>query len=192
MIPKTPDAASADLDPLDCLALNPHRLWFSGVLASSWVEPNTYAQLDELLTRLDGTMSGPDAPRRQPVRFLIMNPYGQAFADIWGTAPELRSIDHIEQLLKLARKHPSFAIKAFEEKPQIRLHLIQTASARMAAFSTYSFDEQGSLLYSAIDKATFIFNDWAEQPLSGVLYYLFNKIWRYAVDLEDARKGVRP
>jgi 3',5'-cyclic AMP phosphodiesterase CpdA len=193
MIPIPCDSPDATLGPEQCIAMNPTRLWFCGVLARKWVV-DSRDQFETMLTRLDEAMEGPDRPPAQ-VRFLIMDPYGAKFNEQYRQSEDYwLDNGHIEDLIDMEYRHASFKVKVYDYDPQFRIHAIRSPSRDFVAFSEYVRDTglRGPQKESKVKmRSTFMFEERAQQPMSSLIIRLFNQTSHFAVPLADVWRGRR-
>lgn len=123
------------MDPMQCIEKTRNLLYFSGVLASKWVlDPGVRNAFDELLTRLDAL---PENER--DVRFLIMDPDGDAYSLLYQMRGGRLSNESVPYLKELARRHPSFQVAVVDALPAFRIVVIDE---EMVSFSPYSLEEE--------------------------------------------------
>jgi hypothetical protein len=164
------------LTPSQCIHRTRSRLYFSGVLASKWVlEPAVRAELESLLIRLDG--SGGD------VRFLIINPQGDAYQRLHTLRDGHLSCESIFHLAHLAKRHPSFSVRAFNSLPAFRIVIIDddvvTFSPYRLAASKYLESDRGWRAPHVV------LDPLAPYPLAEAFQLLFAETWNQALPIEE-------
>jgi hypothetical protein len=123
------------VDPMQCIEQTKNLLYFSGVLASKWVmDPGVRNAFDELLTRLDAL---PEQER--DVRFLIIDPDGDAYSLLYQMRGGRLSNEAVPHLRDLARRHPSFQVAVVDALPSFRIVVIDED---MVSFSPYALEEE--------------------------------------------------
>lgn len=123
------------MDPMQCIERTQSLLYFSGVLASKWVvDPGVRSAFDELLTRLDKLPE-----RERDVRFLIIDPAGEAYSVLYQIRGGRLSSDSVPHLMALARRHPSFQLRVIDSLPSFRIVVIDDD---MVTFAPYALEEE--------------------------------------------------
>jgi hypothetical protein len=169
------------LEPLPCILRTRTRLYFSGVLASKWVnETRVRQELKNLLTRLDE--NGGEA------KFLMINPTSEAFERLKKLRRgeiDLSSVSHFRRLMK---EHRSLEVRVFDHLPAFRIIVIDDdvvsfSSYRLAAEAYASTDRGLASPHVALDPL-------APYPLSEAFELLFKEMWAKAHDLRIIKDGV--
>jgi Bacterial transcriptional activator domain len=165
------------MEPVELMHRVRQRLWFSGVLASKWVQDTeVLGELDEFLTVLDHSPQG-------DVRFMIMNPDG------YRRLRELRgdeiSAEHLPVLARLTRQHSSFQVKVFSHLPRFRIHVLDND---VVTFSSYRLDEESYLPDDQKPKSPHVVLDpLAPFPLADAFASLFREMWQNSSFLDPER-----
>jgi hypothetical protein len=164
------------IEPLQCIERTVSKLYFSGVLASKWVEVGHIRRnLKELLERLDS--QGGD------VRFLIINPKSDGFKRLSEMRQGQISVDCVPLLQDLNSAHASFHVRVFNSLPAFRVVIIDqdlvTFSPYLLAADDYVRGNRG---WDAPHVVLDPFVPWA---LSEAFELMFLETWRDATPLED-------
>jgi hypothetical protein len=192
--------AEGRMSPASIIQKQPVQLLFAGTLATQWVDGrNIRLTFDRYLSTMDAKL--PTSHRlddeETPIRFLIMDPYGTAFAAFNEERSGRVSIDHIPTLVELSEKHPCFQIRTFEAKPQFRLQVMDFGGAAMASFARYPRDirefnqSNGGLatphFVARRRSGTLAAGD--DDLLADLIRHCFEAIWRGATPLAIPKGG---
>ena len=163
--------------PLACIRRTRSRLYFSGVLASKWVEkPDVLSEFNQLLSRLD--------QEKGEVKFLVINPYGGAFRRLHELRGGRLSTESLVPLKELSATHPSFEVRLFDALPAFRIVSIDDD---VLSFSPYRLAAAAYLASGKGWEAPHIVLDpLADYPLAEAFRLLFSETWDKAVPLEQA------
>lgn len=163
--------------PLACIRRTRSRLFFSGVLASKWVEkPDVFLEFKELLNRLD--------KEQGEVKFLIINPFGDAFRRLHALRGGRLSTKSLEPLERLTAEHSSFQVRLFDALPAFRIVSIDDD---VLSFSPYRLAAAGYVASGQGWEAPHIVLDpLADYPLAEAFRLLFSETWDKALPLQDA------
>ena len=166
------------LTPSQCIGRTRSRLYFSGVLASKWVlDPAVRSEFNSLLTRLDGI--GGD------VRFLIINPYGEAYQRLHSLRDGHLSHESVAHLALLNKSHVSLAVRVFDSLPAFRIVIIDDdvvtfSPYRLAATKYLESDRGWRAPHVVLDPL-------APYPLAEAFQLLFAETWNQALPLENLK-----
>lgn len=162
------------VDPMQCIEQTKNVLYFSGVLASKWVlDPGVRNAFDELLTRLD------DLPEKErDVRFLIMDPDGDAYSLLYQMRGGRLSNEAVPHLKELARRHPSFQVAVIDALPSFRIVVIDED---MVSFSPYALEEERYATSKlGWDAPHVVLDPRAPYPLAEAFKLYFKERWDHA------------
>lgn len=165
------------VDPMTCLNQAQSLLYFSGVLASKWVDtPAIRAAFNALLYRLDG-QDGADVP----VRFLIMDPAGDAYSELYQLRGGALSDDSIPHLKKLAADHRSFEVRVVDALPSFRILVLDD---EWVSFSPYALGaERYATSQYGWDEPHILLDPRARSPLAEAFKLYFKERWDNADEL---------
>lgn len=165
------------VEPMTCLQQAQSMLYFSGVLASKWVDtPAIRAEFARLLTRLD--KQGRDDT---PVRFLIMDPSGDAYSELFQLRGGALSADSIPHLRALAEKHATFEVRVVDALPSFRILMLDE---EWVSFSPYALEaERYATSQYGWEAPHILLDPRAPYPLAEALKVLFNERWSSASPL---------
>lgn len=163
--------------PLACIRRTRSRLYFSGVLASKWVEqPDVFLEFKGLLNRLD--------KEQGEVKFLIINPFGDAFRRLHALRGGRLSTKSLGPLERLSVEHPSFEVRLVDALPAFRIVSIDDD---VLSFSPYRLAAAGYVASGQGWEAPHIVLDpLADYPLAEAFRLLFSETWEKALPLKDA------
>lgn len=165
------------VDPMTCLKQTQRLLYFSGVLGSKWVDtPAIRAEFDRLLTRLDD-----HGEYEIPVRFLIMDPNGDAYSELFQLRGGALSADSIPYLRALATKHVSFEVRVVDALPSFRILVLDE---EWVSFSPYALEaERYATSQYGWEAPHILLDPRAPYPLAEAFKVLFNERWNNASPL---------
>lgn len=171
--------ANSHISPLECIRRTRSRLDFSGVLASKWVQKQgVLREFKQLLSRL-GQENG-------EVRFLIINPFGEAFRRLHELRDGMISTNSLDTLRALSAEHSSFSVRLFDTLPAFRIVSIDDD---VLSFSPYRL---GASAYVASgmgwESPHIVLDPLADYPLAEAFRLLFSETWEKAMPLEQAFK----
>ena len=169
------------LEPLDCIARTTVSLHSSGVLAGKWVtEPLAYRKLDELLYRLDDE-GDPDSV---DVKFLVINPDSEAFAELSEMRAGAPSVEPVNKLIALSKKYQCLQVRGFSHLPTVRYIAIDDD---LVSFSPYAMEEEAyQVSRDGWDAPHVLLDPFARYPLASVFKSLFEQDWNAATPLLKA------
>lgn len=168
----------SQLDPLECIARTRTRLFFSGVLASKWVNERAVRhKFKELLKRLDA--NGGEA------KFLMIDTSGEAYRRLLELRDGQLNLDSVAHLRELMETHRSLEVRAYDSLPAFRLVVIDDdvvsfSPYRLAAAAYKTTDRGWEAPHVALDPL-------APYPLAEAFELLFHETWRNAKPLRDIR-----
>ncbi|QXF84284.1 hypothetical protein HBA53_24555 (plasmid) [Rhodococcus pyridinivorans] len=162
------------MDPMQCIERTQNRLYFSGVLASKWViDPGVRSAFDEMLTKLDALPE-----RERDVRFLIIDPDGDAYSLLYQMRGGRLSSDSVPHLKELTRRHPSLQVKVIDALPAFRIVVIDDD---MVSFSPYALEEERYATSRLGWEAPHVMLDpHAQYPLAEAFKLYFEERWNNA------------
>lgn len=165
------------MDPMQCIERTQNLLYFSGVLASKWVvDPGVRNAFDEMLTKLDALPAG-----ERDVRFLIIDPDGDAYSVLYQMRGGRLSSDSVPHLRDLARRHPSLQVKVIDALPSFRILVIDDD---MVSFSPYALEEERYATSRLGWEAPHVMLDpRAPYPLADAFKLYFEERWNNARSL---------
>lgn len=165
----------AEVEPSECIARTTRRLYFSGILASKWVmEPGIRSEFDQLLTRLD-------TEETSDVRFLIIDPEGDAYRQLLQLRGGRLSKESVPHLKRLADTHPSFEVRVVNALPAFRIVVIDDD---IVSFSPYALEEERYATSKLGWEAPHVLLDpLAPYPLADAFRLYFEERWLSAVPL---------
>lgn len=165
-----------EVEPAECIERTAHRLWFSGVLASKWVaDPGIRYAFDQLLSKLDKDGAS-------DVRFLIIDPDGDAYQRLYQLRAGKLSKDSVPHLQRLAATHTSFKVRVVNALPAFRIVLIDND---FVTFSPYALEDERYATSKLGWEAPHIMLDpLAPYPLSDAFRLYFEERWSTAQDLK--------
>lgn len=163
--------------PLACIRRTRSRLFFSGVLASKWVEkPDVFSEFKELLNRLD--------KEQGEVKFLIINPFGEAFRRLHALRGGRISTNSLGPLERLSAEHPCFQVRLIDSLPAFRIVSIDDD---VLSFSPYRLAAAAYVASGSGWEAPHIVLDpLADYPLAEAFRLLFSENWEKALPLNEA------
>jgi len=163
------------VEPKHCIPRVSKQLWFTGVLASKWVETAALrSDLDDKLTILD-QVEGSD------VRFMILNPDGPGYRRLFELRKGRLSAEHMPHLAKLVKRHPCFKVRTFDHLPTFRILVIDRD---FVTFSFYRLDETSYLEGDGgLEAPHIVLDPLAPWPLATAFSGLFEESWALAPDL---------
>lgn len=162
------------MDPMQCIENTQNLLYFSGVLASKWVvDPGVRSAFDEMLTKLDALPE-----RERDVRFLIIDPEGDAYSLLYQMRGGRLSADSVPHLRDLARRHPSFQVRVIDALPSFRIVAIDDD---MVSFSPYALEEERyATSRLGWDAPHVMLDPHAPYPLAEAFKLYFEERWNNA------------
>lgn len=165
------------MDPMECIERTQNLLYFCGVLASKWVmDPGVRSAFDAMLTRLDALPQ-----RERDVRFLIMDPDGDAYSVLYQMRGGRLSSDSVPHLRALARRHPSIQVKVIDALPTFRIVVIDD---QVVSFSPYALEEERYATSRLGWEAPHVLLDpRAPYPLADAFKLYFEERWNNAHEL---------
>jgi hypothetical protein len=169
------ELAQSVLEPLQCIRQTQNRLWFSGILATKWVDrANTRLEFAKLLAKLDGAGG--------QVRFLMIDPGSDGYRRFngkrWG-AEDLRSVTCLQEL---QRAHSSFEVRMYDALPTFRIVLVDDT---LASFSPYLVEAHADSAQEGWTAPHVVLDRNAPWPLALTFETVFNESWRCARPLPD-------
>ncbi len=169
-----------EVEPAECIERTTHRLWFSGVLASKWVvDAGIRSAFNQLLSKLD-------ADDDSDVRFLIIDPDGDAYQRLYQLRAGKLSKDSVPHLQRLAAAHTSFKVKVVNSLPAFRIVLIDND---FVTFSPYALEDERYATSKLGWEAPHIMLDpLAPYPLSDAFRLYFEERWSTAEDLKNEER----
>lgn len=167
----------ARMEPLDCIERTEQTLYFSGVLASKWVtEPRVRKEFDDLLGRLN------DQDPVGDVRFLIVNPVGQAYKKLHALRRGEIDTNSLSLLSDLINAHSSFKVRVFDALPAFRIIVIDD---QVVTFSPYRLSAEAYRMTKGGWAAPQVVLDpTAPWPLAEAFRLFFEETWMAATPLE--------
>lgn len=167
----------SEIEPEDCIERTRKLLYFKGVLASKWViEPAIRASFESLLRRLDTDDEPGD------VRFLIINPKGNAFERLYQLRGGGISTESVQHLRRLASRYQCFEVRAFDTLPAFRIIVIDD---EVVSFSFYTMEEEAyKTTRRGWDVPHVILDPRAPWPLATAFRMQFEESWNSAVPLD--------
>jgi hypothetical protein len=167
------------VEPKHCIRRVSKTLWFTGVLASKWVQtPAIRSELDDQLTILDEVEGG-------DVRFMILNPEGPVYKRLHDLRNGRLSAEHLPHLAALAKRHPCFRVRLFDHLPTFRILVIDRD---FVTFSFYRLDETSYIESDGgLESPHIALDPLAPWPLASAFAGLFEESWAAAIDLEVER-----
>ncbi len=171
----------AEVEPAECIERTTRRLYFSGVLASKWVcDAGIRSDFEQLLTRLD--MKEDDG---SDVRFLIIDPEGDAYNELYQLRGGRLSKESVPLLQELAARHRSFRVRVVNALPAFRIVVIDDD---FVTFSPYALEGERYATSKLGWEAPHVMLDpLAPYPLSDAFRLYFEERWASAKDLELPR-----
>lgn len=165
------------MDPMQCIERTQSLLYFSGVLASKWVmDPGVLSAFDDLLDRLDTLPE-----RERDVRFLIIDPDGEAYSLLYQMRGGRLSSGSVAHLKELSERHPSFKVRVIDALPSFRIVVIDDD---MVSFSPYALEEERYATSRLGWEAPHVMLDpRAPYPLAEAFKLYFEERWNNAHEL---------
>jgi hypothetical protein len=119
-------------EPMECMRAAQRKLHFMGILGSKWVtESHVRAEFNQFLERIQ-TMKG-------SVRFLLINPYCEAFSSLRTLRGGAISADSLRAFQELQKRFTCLEVKLYSEIPCFRLVFID---GNIVAVSRYRIDKE--------------------------------------------------
>ncbi|GAA0715995.1 hypothetical protein Drose_37130 [Dactylosporangium roseum] len=171
----------AEVEPAECIERTTRRLYFSGVLASKWVcDAGVRSDFERLLTRLDSAEGdGSD------VRFLIIDPDGDAYNQLYQLRGGRLSKESVPLLQELAVRHRSFRVRVVNALPAFRIVVIDDD---FVTFSPYAIEGERYATSKLGWEAPHVMLDpLAPYPLADAFRLYFEERWASANDLDLSR-----
>jgi hypothetical protein len=175
----------AEVEPAECIERTTRRLYFSGVLASKWVcDAGVRSDFEGLLTRLDGSEGdGGD------VRFLIIDPDGDAYNELYQLRGGRLSKESVPLLRDLAARHRSLRVRVVNARPAFRIVVIDDD---FVSFSPYALEGERYATSKLGWEAPHVMLDpLAPYPLADAFRLYFEERWASAKDLNLPRNPPR-
>lgn len=168
--------ADSHLTPHACIQRTRKRLLFAGVLASKWViDPAIRNGFDQLLARLDASNG--------EVRFLVINPAGDAFKRLNDLRDGNISTESIAPLKLLADQHRSLQVRLYDHLPAFRIVVIDDD---VVSFSPYRLAAEAYLASGRGWEAPHVVLDpMANYPLAEAFLMVFAETWGRATPIGD-------
>lgn len=167
----------SELSPLACVRRTRSKLYFSGVLASKWVEGHgVRTALKRLFNRLDS--------QNGDVRFLVINPNGDGFRRLSELRQNQISTDSVSVLKELAAEHSCFKVRLYDALPAFRIVVIDDD---VVGFSPYRLAARDYIATNGGWQSPHVVLDpLAQYPLAEAFQHLFLETWKTATPLEEA------
>lgn len=182
----TEELKGTQLDPLQCMPAVHNSLSFMGVAGEKWVRDEQLRKTFENMLRQTKTMRG-------EVRFLLINPAGEAYNRLYQLRGESVPYDSYPRFLELTKKFDNLKVRLYSDMPSFRMQFVDDSYLAISRyyFDKVSHDNSGGgwktpHLIISNEQRIYGRNEIKHRgSLYGSFLLSYNFIWSHSEDIQD-------